>query len=427
MKDNIKEGYKDSALGEIPDSWEVKTIDEIADVKGGKRLPKGEQLVEEPTKHPYIRVTNMYMGGVSTSDMLFVPENIFPLISRYTISEKDLFISVAGTLGIVGCIPKELEGANLTENADKLTNIKIDKDFLLYVLSSSFIQDAIERDQTNNAQPKLALTRIKTFLIPNPPLKEQKKIAEILSTVDKKMDIVEQQIKETKELKKGLMQKLLVKGIGHTKFKDSPLGQIPHSWEVVKLEDVCDVIDPHPSHRAPKEDSNGFPFVGIGDINEFGDIDITKVRKISKVDVLKQKETFVLKKYDMGFGRVASIGKVVWFKEKKYPYGISPTMALIRAKDIDSIYINQFLKSYLTFKQFRLLSVGSTRTSIGMKSLRLLFVLIPPLKEQKQIAEILTTVDDKIDILEKKKSEIKDLKKGLMQQLLTGKIRVNIN
>lgn len=201
--------FKDSPLGMIPKSWEVVTINEIAEVKGGKRLPKGEVLIENKTEHPYIRVTDMFMGGVSLEKILYVPDNIFPAISRYTISKDDLFISVAGTLGIVGEVPFELDGANLTENADKLTNIKVNKSFLLQLLLSPFIQDLVQKEQTNNAQPKLALTRIKEFIIPKPPNEEQEKIASVLSTVDNKLEILLEKKIHYQELKQGLMQQLL--------------------------------------------------------------------------------------------------------------------------------------------------------------------------------------------------------------------------
>lgn len=201
--------FKDSSLGEIPKSWEVVKIEDIAEVKGGKRLPKGESLVEHKTSHPYIRVADMCMGGIQTDKILYVPEHVFPTISRYTISKDDLFISVAGTLGIVGSVPIELDGANLTENADKLTNISIDKSFLLQILLSPIVQDAVQREQTNNAQPKLALTRIKTFEIPKPPFEEQSKISNILSSVDEKLEVLSEKKTHYQELKQGLMQQLL--------------------------------------------------------------------------------------------------------------------------------------------------------------------------------------------------------------------------
>ena len=120
-----------------------------------------------------------------------------------------MFITVAGTLGIVGKIPNELDGANLTENADKLTNIKCDKTFLLYVMMSSIIQRYIEAESTQNAQPKLALARIRGFKVPLPNLEEQQKIATVLTNADKEIELLEQQLADLQQEKKALMQVLL--------------------------------------------------------------------------------------------------------------------------------------------------------------------------------------------------------------------------
>jgi type I restriction enzyme S subunit len=133
-KRNIKQGAMQELLTgkkRLPGfggEWEVLNIDEIADVKGGKRLPEGKSLSNSETQHPYIRVADMYQGGVSLEKIKYVPDNVFPSIKNYLISKDDLFITVAGTLGIVGKIPPILNGANLTENADKLTNIKCNQD-----------------------------------------------------------------------------------------------------------------------------------------------------------------------------------------------------------------------------------------------------------------------------------------------------------
>lgn len=201
--------FKDSELGEIPAGWKVTTVGEVCEVKGGKRLPKGEALTEENTGFPYIRVTDMYMGGVNTEGVLYVPAHVQPSIARYTISKDDIFISVAGTLGLVGVVPEELDGANLTENADKLTEIKICRDFLLYCLCSDAIQGAIAREGTSNAQPKLALTRIREFLLPLPTRQEQERIAAILRSVGEKLVTLQSKETHYQSLKRGLMQKLL--------------------------------------------------------------------------------------------------------------------------------------------------------------------------------------------------------------------------
>ena len=139
-------GYKVTELGVLPEDWEVVTIGRIADVKGGKRLPLGKSLVSTPTPHPYVRIVDVYPGGVALSDIKYVPVDVFPTIRNYRIYSSDLFITVAGTLGIVGKISEELNGANLTENADRLTNIKCDLDYLLFVMLSPIVQSAIESE-----------------------------------------------------------------------------------------------------------------------------------------------------------------------------------------------------------------------------------------------------------------------------------------
>src|SRR5690554_4038444 len=94
----IRERYKETEIGIIPEDWEVKKLGEVADVKGGKRIPKGFTLVDEDTGYPYIRVADMNNGGVSLNDIKYVPIEVVEKISKYRISSKDIYISVAGTL-----------------------------------------------------------------------------------------------------------------------------------------------------------------------------------------------------------------------------------------------------------------------------------------------------------------------------------------
>src|SRR5690606_9865075 len=216
----------------VPEGWLIKTIGEVADVKGGKRIPKGHQLTDENTGYPYIRVTDMIDGGVDMTSIKYVPADVAPKIARYRISKEDIFITVAGTLGLVGEVPVELDGANLTENADKLTNIKCNKRFLLEVLRSPIIQMPIDEEKTHNAQPKLALRRIKEFAIPYPPLPEQKKIAQILSTWDKAITTTEQLLANSQQQKKALMQQLLT---GKKRLLDKNGVRFSGEWKDVEI------------------------------------------------------------------------------------------------------------------------------------------------------------------------------------------------
>ena len=190
-------------------SWKECKLGDIAEIKGGKRLPKGELLVTEKTPHPYIRITDFNGHKINLSAIQYVTEEVQKSILRNIVNKQDIIISNVGTIGLCAKIPDELDNANLTENADKLTNIKIDRKYLLYIFMSNLIQNEISKHTTSNAQPKLALTKIKTFKIPVAPLEEQKQIVEILSTVDNKLENLKYKKQSFEELKKGLMQKLL--------------------------------------------------------------------------------------------------------------------------------------------------------------------------------------------------------------------------
>lgn len=216
--------FKKTEIGEIPEEWEVKFLDEVAKVSGGKRLPKGKSLTEEDTGFPYIRVSDMGFEEVSLKNIEYVPSDIAHKIKRYRIYSGDLYISVAGTLGLIGEVPKELHGANLTENADRISQIKCNRTYLKYVLRSFLVQKFILREKTISAQPKLALNRIKKFHIPIPPLQEQQTIAEILNTVDSKITKEQQKLTKLQTLKKGLMQVLLT---GKVRVKIDEAEEVP--------------------------------------------------------------------------------------------------------------------------------------------------------------------------------------------------------
>ena len=161
---------------EIPENWCWCRLGTIASVLGGKRIPAGRKLTKDNTGHIYIRVSDMKDGWVSTDDLQYVPTDIYPSISKYIINKEDVFITVAGTIGRVGKIPLELDGANLTENADRLVFTTINQDWLIKALQSSLIQTQITDATTKVGQPKLAIARIEKLLIALPPLAEQHRI-----------------------------------------------------------------------------------------------------------------------------------------------------------------------------------------------------------------------------------------------------------
>lgn len=208
--EDVPAGYKRTEVGLIPEDWDRARVGDVARVKGGKRLPSGFVLVDTPTRYPYLRVTDMYPGGVTQAEIRYVPEKAFSAIRNYRIYSDDIFISVAGTLGIVGVVPPNLSGASLTENADCITDIRCNRDYLMHWLMSSPIQEIIESIRTVGAQPKLALGRIAALGIAIPrDSDEQCAIAEALSDVDGLLEALDVLIAKKRTVKQAAMQQLL--------------------------------------------------------------------------------------------------------------------------------------------------------------------------------------------------------------------------
>ena len=196
---------------EPKEGWEEKYVGDIAEIKGGKRLPKGEKLQSEPTKHKYIRVADFNdYGTVDLSDIQYISDKVFEQIKRYIITKDDIYISIAGTIGKSGIIPDELDGANLTENACRLIlSNEIYQKFMYYItISPEFVRQEIESTKIS-AQPKLALTRLAGIIISYPSIIEQQKIAETLDSLKSKVDRLQENYEKISQECDALKQALL--------------------------------------------------------------------------------------------------------------------------------------------------------------------------------------------------------------------------
>ncbi len=212
--------------------WKEIELGQVADVRGGKRLPKGEALSEFPTNHPYIRTRDIANHKIKINELLFVPDDIFSSISNYTVEENDLIISIVGTIGLCAVIPKELHLASLTENCAKIVNInnkQINRTFLFYYLISEEGQAEIESRSVGSTQPKLPLYNIKSIKIPVPPLPEQRAIASVLSSLDDKIDLLH---RENKTLE----------AMAETLFRQWFVVEAEKGWKEIKLEKYVECV-----------------------------------------------------------------------------------------------------------------------------------------------------------------------------------------
>ncbi len=212
---------------DLPEGWAWERIGDFAGVKGGKRLPKGVAFSPTRTPYVYIRVTDMKDQTVVTSDLKYINEDTHELLKRYIIQDTDLYVVIVGaTIGKVGDVPSELNRMHLTENAAKLMFGEIDKQYLLLALRSELIQSQFVQKTNQQAQPKLALMRIASTVIPLPPLAEQKRIVAKVDQLMSLCDDLESKLTQCQSDGEKLMESVvhhLLNGtaasIGHSKVQ----------------------------------------------------------------------------------------------------------------------------------------------------------------------------------------------------------------
>jgi type I restriction enzyme S subunit len=193
----------------LAQGWEWVRLAELCTVTGGKRVPKGYQLLDQRTQHIYIRVTDMKKGTIDDNNLKYISNDVYEKIKKYIITKNDLYITIAGTIGQVGEVPDKFHNMNLTENAARMIIHIADKRFLRYSLSSAFIQNQFLFKVNQMAQPKLAIKRIETTIFPLPPLAEQKCI---VAKVDRLMQLcneLETRLNQSKKDSEMLMQAVL--------------------------------------------------------------------------------------------------------------------------------------------------------------------------------------------------------------------------
>lgn len=415
----VKHGYKKTELGEIPQEWELKTYRDITEiVRGASPRPKGDPR---------------YYGGdiprLMISDVTRDGKYVTPMKDFLTkegaeksrpMKQGDLVISISGTvalptfLAVDACIHDGFMGFRNICDA-------VDKEFLYYQILYNRTK-MINVATDGGVYVNLTTEIVKEFLVIVPSLSEQRKIVEILSTVDEKIDQTDQLIAKIIELKKGLMQELLTKGIGHTEFKETKIGEIPVEWGIKEINDIA-TINPDALSNNTLDDLLiryiDIESVTTGKINSmkqilFKDAPSRARRKVQRNDVIISTvrpylKAFAIIKTDCD-NMVCSTG----FAVVRVFEGIVPE------------YIYQITLSEIFMNQINAKMVGSNYPAVNSSDVKSLLIPLPPFSEQLKIADILSSFDEQNTHYESEKKLLQKLKQGLMQQLLTGKIRVTV-
>ena len=421
----IREGYKVTELGEIPNESRISALGNICEFKG--RIGwRGY------TKNDLREYGPLVIGAtqISASNKLDFSNPTYLSTEKYEESPEIkvylndiILVKTGNTIGKVAIVDKEIGDATINPNTVLLKNITCFNKYLYYIVVSEIIQKPLNKSITVGAQPSVNQETLKKILIPIPTLKEQEKIASILSTVDEQIDNVDALIEKNKELKKGLMQTLLTKGIGYTKFKTTEIGEIPEEWEVNNLGNIVEVI----SGATPKTNIN--EYWDNGDIYWATPSDITSNGKYISVTEKKITENG-LKNCS---AKLLPIGSILMSSRATIGERCINTVPMTTNQGFKSLVCkdginNEFIYYYVDILKEKLMGLasGSTFLEVSKKVVEDIKVVIPSLEEQEKIASILSEVDKKIDDYENKKQKLEELKKGLMQQLLTGMIRVTV-
>lgn len=381
-----KEEYKKTDLGYLPFDWNTKRIEDICEILDSQRIPLNkEQRDNMKGDIPYYGAN----GVVDyINDYLFDEDLIL-------MAEDGGYFDEYRTRHIA----YKVKGKSWVNNHAHVLKVLDSQtyEFIYYTLVHKNILPFIN----GGTRAKLNQADLKKILIQYPPLKEQQKIAEILSSVDAAIEKTEQVIAKTEEVKKGLMQQLLTKGIGHTEYKNSELGEIPLKWEIKQLKDLLEIKYGKDQKQVICEDGK-YNILGTGGI-------------IGKTN------SYLYDKPSVLIGRKGTINRPMYIEE---PFWTVDTLFYT------VINPNNFEKwIYYAISNINLMKYNEATgvPSLSVNNLNTIKFAVPPYDEQVKIVNILDSTEQKIQSENLKLNRLMILKQGLMQQLLTGKVRVTID
>lgn len=395
----------------------LQKFGEIAFIKGGKRIPKGKKLLNQTTAYPYIRVTDFTDNGtIDTNNLQFITKDIYDVIKNYTITSDDLYISIAGTIGKTGIIPKELNGANLTENAVKLVykTKEIDNRFVyFFTLSTSFIEQAGLATKAV-AMPKLAISRLSEITIPLPPFHEQqrivKKIDSLFEKIDKSIELHQKNIDAANAFMGSVLNEVF--------------GELEEKYPKIIFDKVCRKITDG-SHNPPKGVENS-SFMMLSSKNIFNNsINFDNPRFLSKEDFDTENKRTDVSYGDVLLTIVGTIGRtaVVDMEEK---FTLQRSVAVLKPKKelLDSYFLMYSLQKNLDILIDG--AKGAAQKGIYLKSIKQLEIVDLPLSIQQKIVTYLETVSSKIEnvksIQKEKMASLKALKASILDSVFRGEL-----
>jgi len=385
----------------IPKGWQIKTIDQVCYNLDNLRVPI--------SKDKRIKGSIPYYGATGVLDY----------VAEYIFDEELLLIGEDGADW-----SRFAESAYLIKGKSWVNNhahvLKCKKINQVYLKEYLNFKD-LNLYITGGTRGKLTKGILSKIPVAVPTPEEQKKIAEILACVDEDIEKTDEIIKNMQKLKMGLMQELFTHGVGHIKFRKTKLGEIPEEWEIKNLKDISNKIGDG-LHGTPEySNKSNYYFINGNNISD------------KKINIYSETKCISLEEYELYKKELSNksillsingtIGNVGFYNNEKVALGKS--IAYINCnKDTSEEFIAYQLETDRVINSFMKGLTGTTIKNLSLATIRQTPVFIPNIKEQKKIAEILSAIDDKVDIYKQIKLKLTELKKGLMQDLLSGEVRV---
>jgi len=418
----IKEGYKKTKIGVIPEDWKIVIFNDLKD-KGDKYSitggPFGSDLKSEHYTKSGIRVIqlqNIGDGKFINDDFVYTSKEKAQELNNCLVYPNDIIIAKMAEPVARACIVPNLyskflmcsDGIRLRIDKSKFNN-----KFILEIINyETFRKIAIARS-SGSTRKRIGLNDLKKIQLAVPPLQEQKKIAQILSTWDRAIEKQEKLIEAKEKLKKGLMQRLLT---GEVRFKEFGSGTLvsqnggvktplPSGWEEVRLGEIAKITTGISNREDSSEKGGLYTFFDRSE----------DIRTSDKY--LFDGEAIIVAGEGQKFIPKYFIGK---FDLHQRTYAIMNFNYLV----VEAKYL--FYHIYQNKNYFLSQAVGSTVKSLRLPMFKKMKIKLPSLTEQQKIAKVLSTADREIKLLKKELKELKKQKKGLMQRLLSGEVRVKI-
>ncbi|WP_258110081.1 restriction endonuclease subunit S [Alicyclobacillus sp. SP_1] len=395
----------------IPPKWKLSPIEEVARTTSGGTPSRSNPAFYTDGTIPWIKTGELGRKFVSQTEEK-ITEEALKKSSAKLLPPKTVLVAMYGaTIGKVAITAMEA-ATNQACCAIIPNEWQLDYEYLYYVLQHN--ERALVELGAGGAQPNISQQLVKRFSILLPTFDEQRKIATILTSVDDAIDATQRIIDHTEVVKRGLMQQLFTKGVGHKTFKQTEIGEIPAEWDVLTIGECCDILDNKRVPLSQKERETMH-----GDIPYYG---ATKV--VDYIDKWLFDEDIVLIGEDGDhFKKFRSWSMTSLVRGKSW---VNNHAHVMRAK---SMVTNDWVYRFLEHRDITpfLAIQGATRLKLTQDSLRRIPVAIPPIEEQNRITKTVSSIATRIAGEKKCLEQLKQTKQGLMQVLLTGKVRVNVD